>query len=188
MSLIYAPSDDSNLLAEQVKIFSKDKSVLDIGSGSGILAETALKNKASEVFAIDINPESIKLLKSKFSKNKNVNALKSNLFSKIPKSKKFDIIIFNPPYLPFDKREDKGSQIATTGGKNGDEIILRFLQQALNYLSPNGFILLLTSSLTPMKRINYFLQKNKLKKTLLSQKKLFMEELFVWKICLDNHA
>jgi len=56
------------------------------------------------------------------------------------------------------------------------------MEQAPTYLTNKGIILLLTSSLTPMNKINSLLKSLKLKKTLLSQKKLFMEELFVWKI------
>jgi release factor glutamine methyltransferase len=82
----------------------KHKIVLDIGSGSGIQAETALNSKAKSVLATDINPESIKLLRSK-----KINAINSNLFTKV--KGKFDLIIFNPPYLPLDKREDKEAQL-----------------------------------------------------------------------------
>ena len=178
---IYQPSEDSYLLSEVLKQYCKKKSVLDMGSGSGILAETAIKAKAKSVLAVDINSESIKLLSSKFKKNKKIKIIKSNLFSKIPKNKKFDIIVFNPPYLPLDKREPLDSRKATTGGKKGDEIILRFLKQA-KHLSKDGLILLLTSSLTPEERIIHLLKSLKLNRALLSQKKLFMETLFVWKI------
>ena len=57
-------------------------------------------------------------------------SITSDLFDKIPKNKKFDIVAFNPPYLPEDKREDKESQLTTTGGKKGNEITLRFLKKA----------------------------------------------------------
>lgn len=177
-SSIYQPAEDSYFLSSVLSSICKNKSVLDMGSGSGILAQTALKNKASNVLAIDINPEAIKFLKSR-----SIPSLKSNLFSTLPKKEKFDIIVFNPPYLPQDKRESKESQLVTTGGKQGDEIILRFLKQAPNHLNKTGFILLLTSSLTPLKRIDSLLAKLNLKKTLLSSRKIFMESLHVWKIC-----
>jgi len=181
-SSIYYPSEDSYLLSKELKKFCKNKSVLDIGSGSGILTETAIEAKAKSVLTTDINSESISLLKNKFRHNKNVSIISSNLFSKIPKNKKFDIIVFNPPYLPLDKKEPQESRVATTGGKQGDEIILSFLKQAPSYLNKSGFILLLTSSLTPMNKINSLLKSLKLKKNLLSSKKIFFETLFVWKI------
>lgn len=173
--MIYAPSDDSYLLAEAIKKYTKNKSVLDIGSGSGIIAEAAIKSGCSSILASDINQESIKLLKSK-----NIKAVKSDLFSKI--KGKFDIIAFNPPYLPEDKREDKYSRQATTGGKRGDEIILRFIKQSKSHLNKDGFILLLLSSLTPKERIISLLKTKKFKYKIIAQKPLFFEKLEVWKI------
>lgn len=173
--MIYQPSDDSYLLEKYVSNFAKGKKVLDMGSGSGIQALSAINSNASSVLAADINPESIKFLK-----DRGITAIKSNLFSNI--KGKFDLIIFNPPYLPQDSREDKASQLATTGGKNGDEIILRFLKNVKSHLNDGGIILLLLSSLTPREKIDSILNKNKLKKEILGKKKLFMESLEVWKL------
>ena len=55
--MIYEPREDSYLLAQQVKKFAKGK-VLDIGTGSGIQAETATKNGA-DVLAVDIDKECV---------------------------------------------------------------------------------------------------------------------------------
>jgi release factor glutamine methyltransferase len=173
--MIYSPAEDSFLLQEQVNKLSKNKSVLDIGSGSGILALSALESGAHSVLASDIDSESVRSIKSK-----NIPAVKSNLFKKI--KGKFDIVIFNPPYLPLDKREDKESRKITTGGKEGDEIILQFLNEVKVHLTFDGFILLLVSSLTPQTKIKNLIKKLKMKKRKLSEKKLFMESLEVWKI------
>ncbi|PIN89608.1 hypothetical protein COU60_03285 [Candidatus Pacearchaeota archaeon CG10_big_fil_rev_8_21_14_0_10_34_76] len=173
--MIYNPSDDSYLLQEQVRKKSKDKKVLDMGSGSGIQALTAKESGAKSVIASDIDEESINFLKKK-----GLNTIKSDLFSNI--SEKFDLIVFNPPYLPRDPREDNESSLATTGGEKGDEIYLKFFQQVPNYLNKNGSIIILISSLTPRKRIASLLNKLNLRKNALSKKKLFMELLEVWEI------
>ena len=94
--IVYEPAEDSFLLAEQVKKYAKGK-VLDLGTGSGILAETALIN-TKEVLATDINEEAVKRLKQK-----GINARFSDLFSHI--TEKFNLIIFNPPYLPTERNE-----------------------------------------------------------------------------------
>jgi release factor glutamine methyltransferase len=172
---IYEPAEDSYLLQSLISKYVKDKSVLDFGSGSGILAQTCIKSEAKSVLASDINPESIRLLKSR-----KILAVKSDLFEKI--KKKFDLIVFNPPYLPQDDREDKASRLATTGGKKGDEIILRFLKQAKKHLNKRGKILLLLSSLTPRSRINLLLKKLKFENKAVKEKSLFMEKLEVWEI------
>ncbi len=175
--MIYEPAEDSYLLEKEIRKYSKGKSFLDIGSGSGILVESAKEAGASSILASDINPESIILLKEK-----GIPAVISDLFSNIQGT--FDIIAFNPPYLPEDESglEDDESETITTGGKKGDEIIIRFLKEARKHLSPGGIILTVLSSLTPKNRILSLLKSKKLSFQILSHQKLFMETIEVWKI------
>ncbi|MDP3917149.1 MAG: methyltransferase [Nanoarchaeota archaeon] len=141
--MIYEPREDSFLLQKVVRreVKTGDK-VIDIGTGSGIQAVTALE-KTGDVTAADVNPECIKKLKEN---QPWIKAIESDLFENI--SEKFDIIIFNPPYLPRDKREPKDSVLATTGGLQGNEIITEFLKQAKKHLEKDGKILLAYSSLS----------------------------------------
>jgi len=173
--MIYQPAEDSYLLAKEVKKYSKGRKVLDVGAGSGILSKTALESGAKSTIALDISPEAVSFLKSQ-----GLSAVQSDLFSNI--KEKFDLIVFNPPYLPKDKREDKASQLATTGGKKGDEIILKFLKNVKSHLNKDGVTLILVSSLTPKKRICSILKKQELSYSIVSSSKLFMEKLEVWKI------
>lgn len=177
--MIYQPAEDSDLLKEQVSLFSNGRDFLDMGSGSGIQAEAAINSGASSVLSVDINPESIALLRSK-----DISAIESDLFEKV--TGKFDLIAFNPPYLPEDEREPEDSKLATTAGKEGDEIILRFLEESREHLNETGVILLLLSSLTPKERILELLSKLSYSHSILSKKKLFMESLEVWKINLNT--
>ena len=173
--MIYEPAEDSYLLKGEVRKFCKDKRVLDMGAGSGIQALTAKEGGALSVLACDIDIRAVNELKKK-----GINAVLSDLFFGI--KKKFDLIIFNPPYLPEDKREDAESARNTSGGKRGDEIILRFLKDAGKHLNTNGAILLIVSSLTPKNRILSVLRRKDLKKKIITEKKIFMESLEVWKI------
>tara|TARA_Y100000310_G_scaffold345778_2_gene469740 strand:- start:1564 stop:2079 length:516 start_codon:yes stop_codon:yes gene_type:complete len=171
--MIYEPREDSFLLLEYVKEYSKGK-VLDLGCGSGILSKGALE-ETKDVLGVDINEEAVD-----YCKNQGINAIKSDLFENV--KNKFDLIIFNPPYLPLDKNEDKDTRLLTTGGKKGDEIIGRFLKEAKNYLEDNGNILILFSSLSGdilnlFKKYNY-------KFKLLKEKKLFFEMLYVYELTL----
>jgi len=155
MSLIYAPAEDSYLftefLKENIKDNDKNISFLDMGCGSGIIARTAKEIGIKDITAVDINKDA--LIETK---KHNIKTIHSDLFEKIPKEDKYDIICFNAPYLPLDKNEPLNSQLATTGGEKGDEISLKFLKQAKNHLSKNGKIYLLISSLTPIKEINKY--------------------------------
>ena len=137
--MIYEPREDSFLLEKFVKEVVSG-TVLDIGTGSGIQAQAAQQN-GCKVVAADINPEAVVQVKTL-----GIPAVVSDLFANI--SQTFDWIIFNPPYLPADEREDAASAQITTGGEKGHELIERFLQEAKDYLNDKGNILVVVSSLT----------------------------------------
>ena len=194
---IYQPSEDSYLLQESLTSYLKTQpktiKILDMGSGSGIQALTCKKLGFTNITAIDINPEVIKHIKQQDKKiqttnlNKKIKIIQSNLFSNIKtknnKKQKFDLIIFNPPYLPFDPREPKDSQLQTTGGKKGYEIIIKFLKQAKKHLNKDSTLLLLISSLSKPRIIKQEAKKLNYKYEKINQQKLpFFEELFIFKI------
>jgi release factor glutamine methyltransferase len=178
MHPIYSPAEDSFLISFAIKreipkilVKNLNLKVLEIGSGSGIQLKSLLNSgiRKQNIFACDINPNAVK-----HCKKLGFNCVQSNLFENI--REKYDIILFNPPYLPEDKLEDKESGLATTGGKKGGELINKFLCQAKKYLAKGGKIFLLTSSLT--KGINW----KGYRKKIISKQKLFFEELYVWEL------
>ena len=178
MPEIYEPAEDSYLLANVLKKYlpelikkNPDLKFLEIGCGSGIQIENVLEIgvKRKNIFCCDINPEAVEKCKEW-----GVNCILSNLFENI--DGEFDVIIFNPPYLPEDKDEPKDSQIVTTGGKKGSELVNKFLKGAKKHLKEDGEIFLLTSSLTA--EINF----EDYEIDLIGTKKIFFEELFVWQL------
>lgn len=173
--MIYEPAEDSFLLQKQVKKYvKKDMKVLDLGTGSGIQAET-VKEITNNVLAADINKEAVE-----FVKKKGIKTIQSNLFSNI--KEKFDLIIFNPPYLPEDKREDKESALTTTGGKKGYEILEKFFKQAKKHLKKNGKILIVFSSLTNKEKVDEIIKDNGFKFKLLEKQKISFENLLVYRV------
>ena len=76
--MIYEPREDSFLLARFVKIYSRGKSVLDVGTGSGIQIISARDAGAKEVLATDINEQAIELMRAK-----NIKAIRSDLKKRI---------------------------------------------------------------------------------------------------------
>ncbi len=175
--MIYEPAEDSFLLASCVSKEVKGKRVLDLCTGSGIQASTALKYGAKNVLAADIQEEAVEYVRKQ-----GITAVRSNLFDNV--KGEFDVIICNPPYLPKDNREDKKSARITSGGRKGDELILRVLRSSPKHLTPKGCVLLVVSSITPQNRIRVALRKNYFLKQVLAKQKLFMEQLEVWKLTL----
>lgn len=182
--MIYATDEDYYLLENEVKKYisnlnkeqKENFKVLDMGSGSAIQAKAAINAgiKRKNVIAADINPEAIKQIKAQ-----RIPARKSNLFSNINKEKKFNLMIFNAPYLPADKYDKEPD---TTAGKKGYEIILKFLRKAKPFLAKEGIILLLFSSLSKPNKILDYAKKRNYTAELLAQKGVgMMEKLFVYK-------
>lgn len=178
--MVYLPAEDSLMLSAEIKKYldnltNKEKiKVLDMGSGSGFQALTCLKSgiKKKNILCADIDPESIALIKKI-----GLNAIRTDLFSNL-KKKKFDLIIFNAPYLPEDKY-DKGKD--TTAGKRGYELILEFLHQSKDRFNEDGKIFLLFSSLSKPKIILDFSKKICLDSKKLSEQGVgFFEKLFVY--------
>jgi len=176
--MIYIPAEDSflmsRILKEQIPNLIKknpDLKFLEIGAGSGIHLETAKNLGVKNIFSSDIDERAVShcnLL--------GFNCIHSDLFENI--KDKYDVIIFNPPYLPEDAREPKSSRKDTTAGKKGNEIIIRFLQQAKNHLNKNGKIFLITSSLSEdvdFKDLGYDAKE-------IGCEKLFFERLCIWEL------
>jgi len=180
MKSMYQPDEDSYLMSEVLENqlpkllkINPGLTFLEIGSGSGIQLKIALEMgvKLENILSCDLNYTSVK-----HCKRLGFNCVKSDLFSNINES--FDLIIFNPPYLPRDETEPFESRLSTVGGDLGSEIINEFLVQTKDYLNSNGKIILLTSSLT--KGINW----KGWDKKLLDKRKLFFEELYIYFVTL----
>ena len=177
--MIYQPAEDSYLLEDVVKNFLKNKDknieILDMGSGSGIQAQACVDLGFDNVLAVDVNPDAVKNLDKK-----GLNVVESDLFSNIDENEKYDLIIFNAPYLPEDKREPEDIRLATTAGKEGYEIIVKFLEESKDYLNEKGKILLLFSSLSQPEIILNKSQEFGYEYKLIKKMKLDFEELLVY--------
>ena len=150
---VYEPAEDSFLLAENLNVRGGSK-VIDMGTGCGILSVIAAE-KASGVLAIDVNPHAIRCARTNAENNgvsDRVDFVQGYLFSSLKVRRKFDLILFNAPYLQSEEGE-KVSWVAWawTGGTSGRDVIDRFICEAPKYLRRNGEIMLLQSTLSNVK-------------------------------------
>ena len=146
---VYIPAEDSYLLAENLEI-KKGQSVLEIGTGSGIVAMYASK-LTDKITVTDINFDACELARRNFEENniENIEILFGNLFEPV-KNRKFDVILFNTPYLPTEDDEviDDTINYAFDGGLNGRKVIDLFLNEVKNHLNDGGIVQLIQSSLS----------------------------------------
>jgi release factor glutamine methyltransferase len=151
---VYEPAEDTFLIAEKMRV-EEDDTVLDMGTGCGILAVLAAE-KAKSVLAVDVNPYALQCA----AKNAETNGVKERiefrlgeLFQPIKQNERFSLILFNAPYLPSEPDEEK-SWIgkAWAGGRNGRKMLDRFVMDAPNFLAAGGRIQLVQSSLSDVNR------------------------------------
>lgn len=177
---VYYPSDDTYLLLNTLEKELKNKkfkSSLEIGTGNGLLS-LSIYDQVTDLTLVDININVIHHIigiKKKYNLNK-INIIQSNLFEKI--SKKYDLIIFNPPYVPSESFDD----LTTDGGKEGSEIIFKFLNKLYDFLEDNGVCYLLISSLNNKNKIFKKIKENNLEYKILNSKRIFFEDLITLKI------
>lgn len=149
---VYEPAEDTFLLARWL-LKNKGKRVLDMGTGCGLLAVVAAEH-ASRVVAVDINPYAVACAKKNIKCNgfaEKVDTRLSDLFEAVESQEEFDCILFNAPYLRVEIGKDWLDK-AWSGGKSGRRIIDRFLDEAEEYLSEKGRILLVQSSLSNVEK------------------------------------
>ena len=146
---VYIPAEDSYLLADNLEI-KEGQSVLEIGTGSGIVAMYASK-LTDRITVTDINFDACELARKNFEENsiENIEILFGNLFEPV-KNRKFDVILFNTPYLPTEDGEvlDDTLNYAFDGGLNGRKVINLFLNDVGNHLNDGGIVQLIQSSLS----------------------------------------
>ena len=146
---VYIPAEDSYLLADNLEI-KQGQSVLEIGTGSGIVAMYASR-LTDNITVTDINFDACELARKNFEDNgiENIEILFGNLFEPV-KNRKVDVILFNTPYLPTEEDEvlDDTINYAFDGGLNGRKVIDLFLNEVGNHLNDNGIVQIIQSSLS----------------------------------------
>ena len=128
-----------NLLSRTIlKEVKKTDKVLDMGTGTGIQAILA-SSKSNDVIAVDINPFAVKCAKFNVKLNRlssRIKVIQSDLFENI--KGKFDVVIFDPPF-----RWTKARDIWETSCADENYTTMnRFFSQIMNYINPEGRILI----------------------------------------------
>ncbi len=181
MDLVYEPAEDSFLFADAALIEAKSgMRVLEVGTGSGFVSAVLLANlKDIQLIATEINPHA-----SRCAKINAVEVIRTDLFEGLrlrsPEAR-FDLILFNPPYLPTSKEEKVPGWLnyAFDGGISGRDTLDRFLDEVKNYLKPRGEILVLISSITGLDEVKEKMEKLGFEADVIARKKVSFEELLV---------
>lgn len=174
---VYPPAEDTFLLIDNL-ITGGDYDVLEIGTGTGLVSIYA-SLKCSNVTSTDINPHAIKCARGnvKLNNRSNVSIIESDLFENV--EGKYDLILFNTPYLPVIEEEhvDDDYSKAWDGGESGREVIDKFIKQAPSYLKDDGIIQLVQSSLSDNDKTIKILEKLGFKAEITATEHIFFEDI-----------
>ena len=138
------------LIYKLVHYFKNKKiNILDIGTGSGCILLTILKELPfSKGFGIDISPKAIQIAKKNAKKFNLINRVKLKVFdiNKI-NCGKYDLIVSNPPYIPLKDIKNLGREIlnhepitALNGGLDGLDLIKKVIYKSNYLLKRNGLL------------------------------------------------
>jgi release factor glutamine methyltransferase len=177
---VYPPAEDSFLLLRAAlrEVRPADR-VLEVGTGSGYVA-AGLADRATGVVATDINPHAVECARAR-----GVAAVRTDLFSGL--SGPFDLVLFNPPYLPTipDERIDDWLEYALDGGPTGRATIERFIADLGRVLAPFGRVLLLVSSLTDLDAVRELFAQAGFVSFIVDEERLEGETLYVLRAMRD---
>ena len=145
---VLIPEQETEILVEEVIKYSEGKAVLDMCTGSGCIAiSIALFGKPSAVSASDISIKALEVAKenAKLLKANEVIFVRGDLFENI--TKKFDIIVSNPPYIETKVIDELMSEVrdyiprlALDGDGDGLKFYKIISKEAVKYLNKNGRI------------------------------------------------
>ena len=177
---VYSPAEDSALLLRAAlrEIHPTDR-VLEVGTGSGYVA-AGLLNRAARVLATDINPHAVACARAR-----GVAVVRTDLFAGL--SGPFDLILFNPPYLPTapEERIDDWLEYALDGWPTGRVVIERFIGDVGRVLAPFGRVLLLVSSLTGLDEVRDLFARGGFVSFIVDEEALEGERLYVLRAMRD---
>jgi release factor glutamine methyltransferase len=178
---VYEPAEDSFLFAEKLDVKVGDR-VLDMGTGCGLLGVLSAE-RAIEVVGVDINPHALHCAEKNAELNNVVNGvsfIQGDLFGPLKETKKFDLILFNAPYLPENENISLSwIERAWVGGSNGRSVIDAFLSKVANHLSKTGRLLLLQSTLSDVNRTLFRLAEDSLAAKIIAEVRIPFFETIV---------
>jgi release factor glutamine methyltransferase len=136
-SHVYPVREDTLLLATSAAVRPRER-VVEIGCGLGLSA-LAASREGGRVLATDMNPYALSAVReSARIYSLRVDCLRTDMFRGL---KRFDVVLFNPPYLPTRPEEvddDPWNDLALNGGEDGMAVLRPFLHSLAEHLSEKG--------------------------------------------------
>lgn len=167
---VLVPRQETELMIDFIEKYyavnTPPKRILDLCTGSGVIAVTLEKIFGSDTYASDISKDALEVAKIN-AKNldSNVHFILSDLFDNI--NGKFDLITINPPYVPRTRKEFLSKEVqdfepdtAIFTDDDGLYIIKRFLDEFINFVESRFLVIIEIDETHKDKIINYLKNRN----------------------------
>lgn len=172
---VYMPSDDTFMLAERIRSTPAIKRACDVGCGCG-LTSVLLAERCEKVVAVDVSPYAAlnTLLNAEVNGFLNkLDVICGNMLSFLSDNVYFDLVVFNPPYLPV--RDEDPSY---SGGEKGVEAIKHFIKELPRHDIFREFLTVL-STLADVPYVFKLFEHLGFRPRVVSEKKLSFEKLIL---------
>lgn len=152
---VLIPRPETEIVVRQALPFLSEGPFLDLGTGSGCIAVSLLKEGSIELrgTAVDLSQDALRYARENAKRHgveERLQILSGDLFSPLPKRERgsFGLIVSNPPYIDWDWDEMEDSvrehepRAALDGGAGGTSFYRKILQEAGEWLLPGGGLVL----------------------------------------------
>ena len=126
--------------------------LLDMGVGSGVIADVLAKELGCHVVGVDISPAALAVAAANIRRHRldsQVALVCSDLFAALSCSRQFDCIVANPPYVAECEKGELAAEVvrfepeqALFGGYDGLDCYRRLIPDSLTFLHPGGWLVL----------------------------------------------
>lgn len=146
---VYRPQEDTRLLADTLRLASVPAGgrVLDVGTGTGVLALIAARGGAGHVVAVDICGRAVFAARvNAWLRRQPIQVRRSDLLDAVA-GEEFDVIVANPPYVHADQPPRTQAARTWNGGIAGRQVLDSLCSSAPSLLTPGGVLFVVQSAL-----------------------------------------
>ena len=145
------PRPETELLVEQLVSLNRDRGpvrILDLGCGSGAIIDSLLAElPEARGMGVDISPGAAAVTRENAQSlgvGERLETVVSDLYEKVPREEKFQVLVSNPPYIPEGDLAGLQAEVhreprrALDGGRDGLDFYRRILRDLWSYLDQEG--------------------------------------------------
>jgi len=149
-ALVPRPETEQLVEIVESKIENRQSTILDVGTGSGVIAlSLAKKFPEARIFAVDVSEDALALAGEnaiQLGLSGHVQFRKGDLLENL--DERFDLIVANLPYIATRDRHTLSREVlhdpgvALFAGPRGDELVSELIEQSRTRLRPGGMLAL----------------------------------------------